>query len=222
MDGVILGIAIMLLPLMAIVLALLYLLSGRRYVEHLILLAHFHSFVFLLVGCGSDSPSNPTAPETEASAATVVFAGSASLDPYRSRIDALLQDAARRAGQRISVGAITFTVSDDGGRSIPGWGIGGYTFGPNEIEIVVDQLGDIGDVNEVVIADAAARVVVAAVVLAEAVAAGVAEALGAAEAAAAFVAAGATLGADAAVVGAQADGGVGGVAVGAPLVAPHV
>ncbi|MEM9383998.1 MAG: DUF3667 domain-containing protein [Pseudomonadota bacterium] len=38
------------LPLMALSLSVLYLFSGRRYVEHLILLAHYHSFVFLLVG----------------------------------------------------------------------------------------------------------------------------------------------------------------------------
>ncbi|MEO0425143.1 MAG: DUF3667 domain-containing protein [Pseudomonadota bacterium] len=38
------------LPLMALCLTVLYLFSGRRYVEHLILLSHYHSFVFLLIG----------------------------------------------------------------------------------------------------------------------------------------------------------------------------
>jgi hypothetical protein len=41
---------LILLPIMALVLVLLYPFGGRRYVEHLILLTHFHSFVFVLVG----------------------------------------------------------------------------------------------------------------------------------------------------------------------------
>lgn len=41
---------LILLPLMAFVLVLLYPFGGRRYVEHLVLLGHYHSFVFLLVG----------------------------------------------------------------------------------------------------------------------------------------------------------------------------
>lgn len=41
---------LVLLPVMALVLAVLYPFGRRRYVEHLVLLAHYHSFVFLLVG----------------------------------------------------------------------------------------------------------------------------------------------------------------------------
>ena len=40
---------ILLLPVMALVLKLLYLLSGRYYVEHLLFFVHFHAFVFLLL-----------------------------------------------------------------------------------------------------------------------------------------------------------------------------
>ncbi len=93
--------------------------------------------LFALAAC--DSSSDPTAPAPgEPPAATVVFAASAALEPLQTQIDRLLQDTTRRVAQQLDVGQVTFTVVDDPARTIPGWGPGGYTLGPNDIEIVVD------------------------------------------------------------------------------------
>jgi hypothetical protein len=67
------------LPLMAVVMKLLYLLTGRYYVEHLLFLVHFHAFFYLLMtlvlvtGWIFDGQGLPEWPATFVSVGTAVY-----------------------------------------------------------------------------------------------------------------------------------------------------
>ena len=91
-----------------------------------------------VLACDSDS-SNPTAPDELTPAATVVFSGAQTIASQHDLIRTLIDATARRSSGPLAVGMIEFTVRVDPARSIPGWGLGGYTLGPNEVEIVVDD-----------------------------------------------------------------------------------
>lgn len=88
----------------------------------------------LLAACDGSSPTDPDAPR---SAATIVFTDAA-LTAHEAAITALLSGTFERAGRALPLGPVRFVVAANPARAIPGWGIGGYTHGPAEVEIVVD------------------------------------------------------------------------------------
>lgn len=97
----------------------------------------------LLGGC--DSGSSPTEPQsapppppTSSGASIVIVDPDGAFAPLHTEIRAVLDDAHRAADARIPVGLVTFMVTADIARSIPGWGLGGYAPGPSTVEIVVD------------------------------------------------------------------------------------
>lgn len=87
-------------------------------------------------GCNSSSPTEAPAPTP--SPATVVFTDPTTLVGHQTSITSLAQETYELAAAAMPIGAIQITVSPDAEGTIPGWGLGGYTLGPNEIEIVVD------------------------------------------------------------------------------------
>jgi len=94
-------------------------------------------FVLVIAAPGCDS-SSPTEVAPTPSPATVVFSDPAALADHQATITSLILDTYSLATAAIPVGVVRVVVSVDAPRSIPGWGLGGYALGPNEIEIVVD------------------------------------------------------------------------------------
>ena len=90
--------------------------------------------VLLLAGCDGSSPTDPDPPR---SAATIVFED-ADLTAHEGVITELLSGTFERAGRALPLGPVRFVVAADPPRVVPGWGMGGYTHGPTEVEIVVD------------------------------------------------------------------------------------
>ena len=89
----------------------------------------------MLPACDTKSPTEAPAP---ASPLTVVVNDPQTLAGQRASIDAILDETFRRADTALAVGTTTAFVSVDPARTIPDWGLGGYTLGPREIEIVID------------------------------------------------------------------------------------
>lgn len=87
-------------------------------------------------GCDGSSPSAPAAapPTSE----HVVFVDAQAIAAEQATITALLEQTFDRASQALPLGFVRFEVSVEPARAIPGWGIGGYTFGPGDVDIVVD------------------------------------------------------------------------------------
>lgn len=92
----------------------------------------------VLVGATACDGSSPSAPEPSPPAASVVFVDPQELAAEQAAITALLQETAERARGVLPLGFVRFTVSTERARLIPGWGFGGYTVGPSDIDIVVD------------------------------------------------------------------------------------
>jgi len=86
--------------------------------------------------CDGSSPSAPGAPPSPA--ASVVFVDPQELAAEQAAITALLLQTAEQAGGVLPLGFVRFTVSTERARLIPGWGFGGYTVGPSDVDIVVD------------------------------------------------------------------------------------
>jgi uncharacterized protein YjaZ len=87
------------------------------------------------VACHGSSPSEPEAPRETAS---IVFVDAAALAAHKAAITALLHDTVGKASRVLPVGTVQFLVYADAARSVPGWGMGGFTLGPSTIEIVID------------------------------------------------------------------------------------
>lgn len=97
------------------------------------------TFALALVAAGCSDSSSPTAPTPQQPAtATIVFVGSSELADHQDTIRTLILRTVEQASGPLDVARLQFTVSTDVARTIPGWGLGGYTLGPNEIEIVVN------------------------------------------------------------------------------------
>jgi uncharacterized protein YjaZ len=88
-----------------------------------------------MAGCDGSSPTAPNAPPPSA---TIVFVDAPALAAHEAAITSLLLGAVERARSRLPVGAVRFAVSAQRTRVIPGWGLGGYTTGPNAVDIFVD------------------------------------------------------------------------------------
>jgi hypothetical protein len=88
------------------------------------------------VACDGSSPGAPGAPPPPAAA--VVFVDPQGLAAEQAAITALLQQTAEQAGRVLPLGFVRFTVSTERARLIPGWGFGGYTVGPSDIDVIVD------------------------------------------------------------------------------------
>ena len=92
-----------------------------------------------LLALGCHKSSSPTAPVAEPPpAVTIEFVGTGSLADLEPTIRTLIQDTFDQAAGALDVERLRFVVSADTARSIPGWGLGGYTLGPTEIDIVID------------------------------------------------------------------------------------
>ena len=95
------------------------------------------SAVSLVPGCHDSS--SPTAPTPEPPpTVTILFIGTESIADHEPTIRTLIQDTVDQASRALNVDHLQFTVSANASRSIPGWGLGGYTLGPTEIDIVID------------------------------------------------------------------------------------
>ena len=70
----------------------------------------------------------------------VVFVDPAALSGHQAVVESLIAETFERASGALPLGSVSVTVSTDAARVVPGWGLGGYTLGPNEIEIVIDPL----------------------------------------------------------------------------------
>ncbi|MEM7051426.1 MAG: DUF2268 domain-containing putative Zn-dependent protease [Acidobacteriota bacterium] len=88
-----------------------------------------------IAACDSSSPTEPAPPSP---AGNIVFANPQALAPYQATITQIIEDNYRLAGTRLSIAGVRVTVTADAARTIPGFGLGGYAQGPNDIEIVVD------------------------------------------------------------------------------------
>lgn len=91
----------------------------------------------LALGCNHDSPTAPV-DESPPPTASVIVLDSDALVEHQPVIRSLIQTTVEQAGGRLNLERLQFTVSTDVSRTIPGWGLGGYTLGPTEVEIVVD------------------------------------------------------------------------------------
>ena len=89
----------------------------------------------MLSSCDSGSP---TAPAPAPSALTLVVRDAADLGAQLPAIEALLRQTFLEVDGALDVGPLTSVVTVDPARTIPGWGLGGYTLGPREIELVFD------------------------------------------------------------------------------------
>lgn len=94
--------------------------------------------LLLLGACERSSPTAPSPPMQ----GNVVFVDAAPLAAHHGTITTLLEDTLARANGVMPVGGVQFLVSADRGRTIPGWGMGGYTLGPATVEIVIDPTFD--------------------------------------------------------------------------------
>lgn len=92
----------------------------------------------VLTGATACDGSSPSAPESSPPAASVVFVDPQALAAEQAAISALLQQTAERVGRVLPLGFVRFTVSTERARLIPGWGFGGYTVAPSEIDVIVD------------------------------------------------------------------------------------
>jgi uncharacterized protein YjaZ len=86
---------------------------------------------------GRSSPTEGNAPPPPA-AATIVFVDSPALAAHEAAITALLASAVERARGRLAVGPVRFAVSTRRAGLIAGWGLGGFTTGPSDVDVYVD------------------------------------------------------------------------------------
>ena len=94
------------------------------------------ALALLAVGCNDSS--SPTAPVQEPPSVSIVFAGTSSIAHLEPTIRTLIQETFDQASRTLDVERLQFVVTAEAARSIPGYGIGGYTLGPTEIDIVID------------------------------------------------------------------------------------
>lgn len=92
-----------------------------------------------LLAAACDGSSSPTAPDQPAGTVDVVIDDpTGALAAHVPLIRQLLATTFDRAGRRISVGGTTLTVRATAAGIIPGWGLGGFTFGPTSIDLRID------------------------------------------------------------------------------------
>ncbi|MEO1088620.1 MAG: DUF2268 domain-containing putative Zn-dependent protease [Acidobacteriota bacterium] len=94
--------------------------------------------VVALAACSDDD--SPTEPDVQPTSvrAIVTFAQPGTLGDQEETIRNSILATTDRAAGSLNFGQLMFSVSVDPARSIPGYGLAGYTLGPSDIEIVVD------------------------------------------------------------------------------------
>jgi hypothetical protein len=93
----------------------------------------------LLAAAGCDGSSSPTAPDLPSGTVDVVFDDpTGALSAHAPLIRQLLASTFDRVAQQLSVGGTTFTVTATAAGTVAGWGLGGFTLGPANIEIPID------------------------------------------------------------------------------------
>jgi uncharacterized protein YjaZ len=92
--------------------------------------------VLFTAACDDFSPTEPRSSQT--AARVVINDPAGAFAQHHAALRSLIEETTATAGTEISVGMVTFEVLADPIRSIPDYGIGGYTLGPNRIELVVD------------------------------------------------------------------------------------
>lgn len=91
----------------------------------------------LAVAC--DDSSSPTEQRPPAASLRIVINDPAgAFSAHHPALRALIEDTTAVTASELAVGSVTFDVRADPPRTIPGYGIGGYTFGPATVEVVVD------------------------------------------------------------------------------------
>ncbi len=91
-----------------------------------------------MAGCStSGSPTDPGGGSGGTGLAVTFGDGGLSPD-QQATVLALLRDAFNRSAPRIPIDGTRAEVSTDPARVIPGWGVGGFARGPNDVLIVVD------------------------------------------------------------------------------------
>jgi hypothetical protein len=90
-------------------------------------------------GCKGSSPTEPGGPGGGVSGLTVLFDDPGNqLAGLAGAVLGHIQNAFAQAQERIPVSGTTATVRVDPPREVPGWGLGGYAHGPNQIELLVN------------------------------------------------------------------------------------
>ncbi len=107
--------------------------SARR---RSILSAAGAGIVLLTAACDDSSPSEPRSPQ--AAARVVINDPAGAFAQHHAALLSLIEDAIATAGTELSVGMVTVEVLADPVRTIPDYGIGGFTLGPSRVEITVD------------------------------------------------------------------------------------
>lgn len=87
--------------------------------------------------CDGKSPTEVGRPPA-AAGAVVISDPAGALASVAPTIRALLESTLVEAGRQIPVGGVTFFVTPDARRAIPGWGMGGFTPTGTMIDIAVD------------------------------------------------------------------------------------
>lgn len=101
----------------------------------------------LAVACNGSSSSSPTAPPASAPEFILDFSAVGFTAGEQQAIRAVVADVWERSSDALPLRTVTFFVSVDAARTIPGWGVGGYTVSPSDIELVFDpRAGGIADV----------------------------------------------------------------------------
>ncbi len=103
--------------------------------------------LFFISGCGGSS-SNPESPPPAQQGLTVTFEDMGALTGEANLIRQLTTATYEQADAVIAVDNVEVKISADAGRTIPGWGIGGYALSPNEVEIVFDP--DYPDLTQII------------------------------------------------------------------------
>ena len=91
-----------------------------------------------LAACDGDSPTEVDDPGGPGGLAIVFDDPAGELAGLEATLRSVLESTFEGARSRIPIHGLTITVASDPPRTIPGWGIGGFTLGASLIEITVD------------------------------------------------------------------------------------
>ena len=90
-----------------------------------------------VVCCDESSPNGPNSPDPNGN--VILFADpSGALRPLERRIRSLIEEALARSRGELAVTGVTLTISPDASRTIPGWGMGGFTSNAATVEMFID------------------------------------------------------------------------------------
>lgn len=92
--------------------------------------------VLLAAGCDDSSPTGPRS--SPAAARVVINDPAGAFAQHHAAFRSLIEETTAIAGGELSVGMVTVEVLADPPRTIPDYGIGGFTLGPGRVEITVD------------------------------------------------------------------------------------